>query len=131
MRFAIARRGAPRGLLIGLLLYALSAGQASGSFDEPVELLYRFTWAGVPIAELGLRHATDSTVYQTEIAIRTIGLADQLVGFRGSSHATGRYEEPDGFQCLALPQRFQFRTGRAVAFWSVSIGRPAMSSSSS
>ena len=97
MRLPIARRGAPRGLLIGLLLYALSIGQASGTADESVELLYRFTWAGVPIAELGLRHATDSTMYQTEIAIRTIGLADQLVGFRGSSHTTGRYEEPDGF----------------------------------
>jgi Protein of unknown function (DUF3108) len=87
----------PRCLLVGLLLFALSAGPAAAGFDQPVELRYRFTWAGVPIAELGLRHAADSTVYQTEVAIRTIGLADQLVGFRGSSHATGRYQEPDGF----------------------------------
>jgi hypothetical protein len=84
-------------MLIILLLCMLGAGQARGSFDEPVELRYRFTWAGLPFAELGLRHATNSTVYQTEIAIRTIGLADQVVGFRASSHATGRYEEPDGF----------------------------------
>ena len=76
----------------------MSVGQARGSFDEPVELLYRFTWAGVPIAEVGLRHATSSTLYQTEVAIRTTGLADQLVGFRGSSHATGRFEEADGFR---------------------------------
>ena len=87
----------PRGLLVGLLLYALSAGHAAAGFDQPVELRYRFTWAGVPIAELGLRHATDSKLYQTEVAIRTVGLADQLLGFRSSSHATGRYEEPDGF----------------------------------
>ncbi len=98
MRFAVPRRRASCCLLIGLLLYALSAGQARGSFDEPVELLYRFTWAGVPIAEVGLRHAANSTLYQTEVAIRTTGLADQLVGFRGSSHATGRYEEADGFR---------------------------------
>jgi Protein of unknown function (DUF3108) len=87
----------PRCLLVGLLLFALSAGPAAADFDQPVELRYRFTWAGVPIAELGLRHAADSAVYQTEVAIRTIGLADQLLGFRGSSHATGRYQEPDGF----------------------------------
>jgi Protein of unknown function (DUF3108) len=97
LRPASPGRGARWGVLIGLLLYALSAGQAYGSFDEPVELRYRFTWAGLPFAELGLRHATNRTVYQTEIAIRTIGLADQVVGFRASSHATGLYEEPDGF----------------------------------
>jgi hypothetical protein len=98
MRFApMPVTGRPRCLLVGLLLYALSAGQAGAGFDQPVELRYRFTWAGVPIAELGLRHASNSTVYQTEVAIRTIGLADQLLGYRGSSHATGRYEEPDGF----------------------------------
>jgi hypothetical protein len=98
LRLALARRAAPHCLLIGLLLCALSAGQASGASDESVELRYRFTWAGVPVAELGLRHATDKTMYQTEISIRTIGLADQLIGFRGSSHATGRSEEPDGFR---------------------------------
>jgi Protein of unknown function (DUF3108) len=87
----------PRCLLVGLLLCVLSAGQAAAGFDQPLELRYRFTWAGVPLAEVGLRHATDDTVYQTEIAIRTIGLADQLLGYRGSSHATGRYEEPEGF----------------------------------
>lgn len=97
MRVAICLTGVSRCLLIGLLLYALSGGQAAAGFDEPVELRYRFTWAGLPFAELGLRHATNRTVYQTEVAIRTIGLADQLVGFRGSSHATGLYEEPDGF----------------------------------
>jgi Protein of unknown function (DUF3108) len=84
-------------LLVGMLLLALSAGQAAADSDGPIELRYRLSWAGVPIAELGLRHATNSTVYQTEIAIRTIGLADQLLGFRSSSHATGRYEEPEGF----------------------------------
>jgi hypothetical protein len=86
-----------RCLLVGLLAYALVTGPAVAGFDEPVELRYRFTWAGLPFAELGLRHATNSTVYQTEVAIRTIGLADQLVGFRSSSHVTGLYQEPDGF----------------------------------
>jgi hypothetical protein len=80
-----------------MLLLALSAGQATANSDAPIELRYRFSWAGVPIAELGLRHATNSTVYQTEIAIRTIGLADQLLGYRSASSATGKYEEPDGF----------------------------------
>ena len=98
MRFApLPLTRVPRCLLVGLLLFALSAGQAAAGFDQPVELRYRFTWAGVPIAELGLRHVTDSAIYQTEVAIRTIGLADQLLGYRGSSHATGRYQEPDGF----------------------------------
>jgi hypothetical protein len=80
-----------------MLLLALNPGQAAAGSDEPIELRYRFTWAGVPLAELGIRHTTNSAVYQTEVAIRTIGLADQLVGYRGFSHATGEYEEPDGF----------------------------------
>jgi hypothetical protein len=84
-------------LLVGILVYALAAGQAVAGSNEPIELRYRFSWAGVPLAELDLRHATNSTVYQTEVAIRTIGLADQLLGYRSSSHATGRYEERDGF----------------------------------
>jgi hypothetical protein len=84
-------------LVIGVLLLALGAARAAAGSDEPIELRYRFTWAGVPLAELGIRHATNSTVYQTEVAIRTIGLADQLVGYRGYLHATGQYEEPDGF----------------------------------
>jgi hypothetical protein len=87
-----------RYLLVGMFLYALTAGQAVAGSDDPIELRYRFTWAGVPIAELGIRHATDSSVYQTDVAIRTIGLLDQLLGYRGSSHAVGRYEEPEGFR---------------------------------
>lgn len=96
-RAAVSLASAWRWLLVGLLAYVLATGPATADFDEPVELRYRFTWAGLPFAELGLRHATNTTVYQTEIAIRTIGLADQVVGFRASSHATGLYEEPDGF----------------------------------
>jgi hypothetical protein len=95
--FAQAGRAGALRLAVGVLLLALAAGHAAAGSDAPVELRYRFSWAGVPIAELGLRHATNSTVYQTEVAIRTIGLADQLLGYRGSSHATGRYEEPNGF----------------------------------
>jgi Protein of unknown function (DUF3108) len=97
---AFARVDLPGALcvFIGLLLLALGAGQAAAGPDEPIELRYRFTWAGVPLAELGIRHVTNSTVYQTEVATRTIGLADQLVGYRGYSHATGQYEEPDGFR---------------------------------
>lgn len=96
-RAAVRLCGMRQWLLLGALLYALIAGQAVAGSDAPIELRYRFSWAGVPIAELGVRHATESTVYQTEVAIRTIGLLDQLVGYRGSSHATGRYQEPDGF----------------------------------
>jgi Protein of unknown function (DUF3108) len=96
-RAAVSLASAWRWLLVGFLAYVLATGPATADFDEPVELRYRFTWAGLPFAELGLRHATNTTVYQTEIAIRTIGLADQVVGFRASSHATGLYEEPDGF----------------------------------
>jgi hypothetical protein len=96
---ALARVDLPLALrlVVAMLLLALSAGQAAAGADEPIELRYRFTWAGVPLAELGIRHATDSTVYQTEVAIKTIGLADKLVGYRGYSQATGQYEEPDGF----------------------------------
>jgi hypothetical protein len=84
-------------VIIGMLLFALGAGQAAAGSDAPIELRYRFTWAGVPLAEVGLRHVTNSTVYQTEVSIKTIGLADRLLGYRSSSSATGRYEEPDGF----------------------------------
>jgi Protein of unknown function (DUF3108) len=90
--------GILRCLLIGIFLYALAAGQAVAEPETPIELRYRFTWAGVPVAELAIRHATDNTLYQTDVAIRTIGLADQLLGYRGSSHAVGRYEESDGFR---------------------------------
>ena len=96
-RAAIHLYGMRRWLLVGMLLHALVAAQALAGSEAPIELRYRFSWAGVPIAELGLRHAADSAVYQTEVAIRTIGLADQLLRYRSSSHATGRYEEQDGF----------------------------------
>jgi hypothetical protein len=98
LRFAqlLGPAGALR-LVTGILLLALAAGQAAAGSDEPIELRYRFTWAGVPIAELGLRHVTNSTVYQTEFAVQTIGLADQLVRYRALSRATGRYGAPDGF----------------------------------
>ena len=84
-------------LLVATLLQVFVAGQAGADADAPIELRYRFTWAGVPIADLQVRHATNRTIYQTEVAIRTIGLADQLLGHRSSAHATGRYEERDGF----------------------------------
>jgi hypothetical protein len=90
--------GLSRCLLLGMFLWALAAGQAVAGSDDPIELRYRFSWAGVPIAELGVRHATDGTVYQTDVAIRTIGLADQLLGYRSSSHAVGRFEQSDGFR---------------------------------
>ena len=51
----------------------------------------------MPIAELALRHVINSGIYQTELGIASIGLADQLVHFRGVSRATGRYEAQDGF----------------------------------
>jgi hypothetical protein len=83
--------------LLGLLLLALSVAQAAAGADQPLELRYRFSWAGVPISELALRHVINGGVYQTELAIASIGLADQLVHFRGASRATGRYEAQDGF----------------------------------
>jgi uncharacterized protein DUF3108 len=82
---------------VGLLLLALSAAQVAAGANQPLELRYRFSWAGVPIAELALRHIIDSTVYQTELAVASTGLADQLVHFRGVSRATGRYEAQNGF----------------------------------
>jgi hypothetical protein len=97
-RVAVRLFGMLQCLLIGIFLYALAAGQAVAEPEAPIELRYRFTWAGVPVAELAIRHATDNALYQTDVAIRTIGLADQLLGYRGSSHAVGRYEESDGFR---------------------------------
>jgi hypothetical protein len=83
--------------VVALLLFALTAAQAAAGADQPLELRYRFSWAGVPIAELALRHLINSGVYQTELAIASIGLADQLAHFRGVSRATGRYEAQNGF----------------------------------
>ncbi len=101
---AIVRPGSARGALAGmvrpavaLLLLALTATHAAAGADQPLELRYRFSWAGVPIADLALRHLVNGGVYQTELAIASIGLADQLVHFRGVSRATGRYEPQDGF----------------------------------
>ena len=94
---AVRGIGVRHWLLAGMLLGSLPAGHAVAGSDQPVELRYRFTWAGVPLAELGLRHVVTGAVYQTEVAIRTIGVADQLLGYRAFAHATGRYQEPDGF----------------------------------
>jgi hypothetical protein len=90
------RAGALRALL-GLLLLALTAAHAAAGADEPLEVRYRFSWAGVPVAELGLRHVIDGGVYQTEFAVQTIGLAKQLVRYRAMSRATGRYGAEDGY----------------------------------
>ena len=90
-------RGRTLGPVLGLLLLAVSAVQAAAGADQPLELRYRFSWAGVPISEVALRHLINGGVYQTELAIASIGLADQLVHFRGVSRATGRYEPQDGF----------------------------------
>jgi Protein of unknown function (DUF3108) len=114
-RVGMRMLGMRQWLLIGMLLYALAAGQALAASDQPIELRYRLTWAGVQIAELGLRHATDSTLYQTDIAIRTTGLADQLLGFRSASHAVGRYDEPDGFRASRFRSASQsYRKSRRV-----------------
>jgi hypothetical protein len=96
----LAARGALVGRsrrAIGLVLLALLATPAAASADQPLELRYRFSWAGVPIADLALRHVINSGIYQTELGIASIGLADQLVHYRGVSRATGRYEAQDGF----------------------------------
>ena len=54
---ARARLGLARGPLarmlrpaVVLLLLALTVGQAAAGPDRPLELRYRFSWAGVPIA---------------------------------------------------------------------------------
>jgi hypothetical protein len=83
-------------LLAVLLLLALPAGPARAA-DEPLDLRYRFSWAGVPIAEFGLRHVTNAVLYQTELDIATTGLADQLFSYRSLTRATGSYEAPDRF----------------------------------
>jgi Protein of unknown function (DUF3108) len=89
--------GTLRCLIAGLFVLTLTAGHVAAVADEPLDLRYRFTWAGVPIARFGLRHFTDAVIYQTELEIETTGLADQLFGFRSMSHATGPYQAPDRF----------------------------------
>jgi Protein of unknown function (DUF3108) len=91
------RRGGPRALIAALLLLTLIAGPARAESNEPLDLRYRFSWAGVPIAMFRLRHLTNAVLYQTELGIETTGLADQLFGFRSVSRATGAYEPPDRF----------------------------------
>lgn len=94
-----ARRvtGRLRRLLAGMLLYALAATPAVAGSDQPLDLRYRFSWAGVPIAVFGLRHITDTVIYQTELEMETTGLADQLFGYRSLARATGAYQAPDRF----------------------------------
>jgi Protein of unknown function (DUF3108) len=91
------RRGGFAALLALLLLLSLPAPPARAGADEPLDLRYRFSWAGVPIAAFGLRHLTDAVIYQTELEMHTTGLADQLFGYRSLSRATGAYEAPDRF----------------------------------
>jgi Protein of unknown function (DUF3108) len=91
------RRGGSSAPLAVLLLLALAAAPARAAADEPLDLRYRFSWAGVPIAEFGLRHITDAVIYQTELEIATTGLADQLFHYRSLTRATGAYEAPDRF----------------------------------
>ncbi len=92
-----SRRGGWCGLIAALLVVALAAGHARAATDEPLDLRYRFSWAGVPIATFGLRHVANAVIYQTELEIQTTGLADQLFGYRSVSRATGAYEAPDRF----------------------------------
>jgi len=91
-----SRRGV-RGLIAALLLLCFAGGQAGAGTDEPLDLRYRFSWAGVPIAVFGLRHMTNAVIYQTELQIESTGLADQLFGYRSLTSATGSYGAPDRF----------------------------------
>jgi Protein of unknown function (DUF3108) len=90
------RRGAVCGGLIALLVVWAAAARSTPTSDEALELRYRFSWAGVPIAVFGLRHSADAKIYQTELAIETTGLADQLFTYRALALATGVFEQPDG-----------------------------------
>jgi hypothetical protein len=97
------RRGAAVTCWIAFLAFWAAAGHAASTSDSPLDLRYRFSWAGVPIAEFGLRHVTSATAYQTELTIETTGLADQLFTYRGLARATGAYQSPDGL----APSRFR------------------------
>ena len=103
-------RGAVWGGLIAALLVSGSGGAGSAPrSDDTLELRYRFSWAGVPIAEFGLRHVTDTTVYQTELAIETTGLADQLFTYRALALATGVYQEPHGLSASRFRSAYTSR----------------------
>jgi hypothetical protein len=96
--WAVGRRGGGLpALLAVLLLLSLPAGPARAEADEPLDLRYSFSWAGVPIAVFELRHVTDSVIYQTELEIASTGLADQLFRYRSLTSATGAYEAPNRF----------------------------------
>jgi hypothetical protein len=86
-----------RGLIGALLLLCVAVVPAEAGSDEPLDLRYRFSWAGVPIAMFELRHVIHAPIYQTELAIETTGLADQLFGYRSLSRATGSYQGPERF----------------------------------
>ena len=92
------QRGAGLSCLIAaLLLCFLATAHAAARTDEPFDLRYSFSWAGVPIAVFRLQHVTNAVVYQTELKIDTTGLVDQLFGYRSLSRATGSYDPPDRF----------------------------------
>ena len=93
------------GLIVVLLVLWTGAAGSVAASDDTLELRYRFSWAGVPIAVFGLRHMTNTTIYQTELAIETTGLADQLFTYRALAFATGAYREPHGLTAS------WFRTG--------------------
>lgn len=90
------RAAVESGLIVVLLVLWTGAAGSVAASDDTLELRYRFSWAGVPIAVFGLRHMTNTTIYQTELAIETTGLADQLFPYRALALATGAFREPHG-----------------------------------
>jgi hypothetical protein len=57
----------------------------------------------------GLRHMTNTTIYQTELAIETTGLADQLFTYRALALATGAYGEPHGLSASRFRSAYTSR----------------------
>lgn len=94
-----------RGVIAAVVLLALAVPAASPALAGaagPLDLRYRLSWAGLPIAEIRLQHRLNDRRYRSEIEVETIGLLDQLLGYRAQARATGDHQEAD-----LVPRKYQ------------------------
>lgn len=86
---------AKRCLIAVLILLALAASPVMAGPADRLDLRYRVSWAGMPIAEIRLQHRQNERRYRSDVEVETIGLLDQLLSYRAQARATGDHRATD------------------------------------
>jgi len=95
-------------ILLAMLLAAAPATADPGPTPRQ-DLRYAMYLGGLPVADLRLGHAVDGTVYDARLEIKTIGLVDAFVRYRGRVEVEGR-RSPDGeLQPVTFESRYERR----------------------